>query len=155
LGFTSQHELVDVWLDERFPVEEVFSRLTRAVPPGLQIHACREAKPDEASLPSQVTASEYLITFLDRTPDLEREVDTLMSAESLPRTLRSKAYDLRPLILDIKILRSDESGCQRILAKLVAQEGATGRPDEIVSALGESPSRTLIHRTQLIFKANK
>jgi hypothetical protein len=36
--------------------------------------------------------------------------------------------------------------------KLAARDGATGRPEEVLNALGIEPEYTLVERTLLIFK---
>ena len=42
-------------------------------------------------------------------------------------------------------------GSQQISVRLTAKEGATGRPDEVILALGGRPESTRIHRTHLVF----
>jgi radical SAM-linked protein len=152
LGFTSQDEVVDIWLEERLPLAGIVSDLRSAAPPGLQILNCNEVEFSDPALPTQVVASEFLITFSDSVYDLDRKVDALIKAPNLPRTWRDKPYDLRPLILDLQLLPADGDSKQKILAILVAQEGATGRPEEIVRALGKYPDKVHIHRIRIVFR---
>jgi radical SAM-linked protein len=152
LGCTSQHELVDIWLEEQIAPEEINAALKRAAPPGVQILEVAEADPALPALPTQVQAAEYRITLLTPIRDLEGAVQRIMGAETLPRVWRDKAYDLRPLISQIKLLADDENGCQQILVTLAAREGNTGRPDEVLRALGVEPEQARIHRTGLIFR---
>ncbi len=152
LGITSQAEVVDVWLEQALPLREIESQLGYAQPPGLQVIMCAEVDQTEPALPTQVTASDFLITFPECIPDLEHKIEALLSAQSLPRTLRDKSYDLRPLIIEMEILDIGISEKDAIRVRLTAREGATGRPEEIVRALGESPEETHIHRIRLLFQ---
>jgi len=154
LGFTSQAEVVDIWLEDQIPLEQVKSALQRAIPPGLQIESLSEAEPGEPALPAQVVAQEYRITFPAPIPDLDQRVQGILQAGSLVRSWRDKSYDLRPLILNIERLSDDAEACPQLLVTLAAREGATGRPEELVRALEESPEQAHFHRTRLIFGSN-
>ncbi len=74
-----------------------------------------------------------------------------MEATSLPRERRGKNYDLRPLIEELSLPPSP-SPLPLIFMRLKAQEGATGRPEEVLDALGIPFEETRIERTKLIFK---
>ena len=65
LGFISDAELLDFWMDEPVPIEEIHSRLP-AAPPGLKIHAAQTVEQAEDLLQSQMYASEYSC-FFDQT----------------------------------------------------------------------------------------
>jgi hypothetical protein len=86
--------------------------------------------------------------------DLEERIEAICRTTSLPRTWREKTYDLRPLILDIRLVTNDEKDCQRISVTLAARENATGRPDEVVRSLGGQPEKAQIHRTGLTYRIN-
>jgi radical SAM-linked protein len=151
LGFTSQAEIVDVWLEENLPVEKVEDSLKLALPPGLSLIDIQEVELHAPSLQTQVTASEYCVTLLDPVDKLEVRLAELLKADSLPREWRNKKYDLRPLILELTQLPNDENGrgCLRML--LSAEDGATGRPEEVLSALDIAPESARVHRTRLFF----
>ena len=152
LGCTSQQELVDIWLDEQIAIEQIMAALQRAAPPGLHILDLAEADPAWPALPTQVQASEYHITLHTPIPDLDQAVQRVIGADALPRSWRDKAYDLRPLITQIERLEDDENGCQQIRVTLAAREGSTGRPEEVLRALGGAPEEARIQRTCLIFQ---
>jgi hypothetical protein len=80
--------------------------------------------------------------------ELRRKAEEILAAESLPRERRSKFYDLRPLI-EALVVSADEK--PSIQMKLAAREGATGRPEEVLNALGIAPEYTRVERTELIF----
>ena len=152
LGCTSQKELVDIWLDEQIAAEQIMDSIKVAAPPGLEILQVAEADPDLPALPTQVQASEYQIILRDPIPYLDEALQRLIAAGTLPRIWRDKAYDLRPLILQIERLADDLDGCQQIKVVLSAREAATGRPEEVLHLLGIEPGEARIQRTRLIFQ---
>lgn len=152
LGFTSQAEVVDVWLEEDRSIAEVENALQASLPPGIRLLAIQQVDLHAPALQTEVEASEYLITLLEPCPDLEARCATLLDSPSLARRRRSKDYDLRPLILNLEVLAQDEHGRQRISACLSAREGATGRPEEVLDALGLAPETARVHRLRLVFR---
>jgi len=155
LGCTSQCEIVDVWLEEPLPLEQINDALQGAMPPGLQVLEITEVDPVLPALPTQLAASEFRITFHSPVPDLDLHLEQLLHASELPRVWREKAYDLRPLIHELWRLPDNEQGCQQIAVRLAAREGYTGRPEEVVLALSGEPGKSLIHRTRLIFQSDE
>jgi radical SAM-linked protein len=151
LGFTGEAEVVDIWLDQTLPVLQIASDLVRAAPPGIKIGEIQELDDHAPTLQTVLEASEFVVTFLDELDGLDAQLDALLAAGSLPRQKRGKDYDLRPLVLDLRRLPDDEAGCQRLLVRLSARPNATGRPEEVISALGAQPEAARVHRTRLIF----
>ena len=78
-------------------------------------------------------------------------MNAILTAESLPRERRGKAYDMRPLIEELSLA---EAGAEQSVLhmRLSARPSATGRPEEVLEALGIPPDETRIERTRLIFK---
>jgi len=144
LGFSSECELMDVWLEESLPMDELLARLLPAAPPGLTIRAVKEVELKGPSLQSRLTAMEYHVR-LDPRPDLAERVAALLAAGALPRERRGKSYDLRPLVQDVW-LEAEGLGM-----RLAARPGGTGRPDQVLLELGLDPLALHIHRTQLDF----
>lgn len=153
LGLTSRCEIADFWLSADMSIETILNRLEPALPPGVQIETISSVDLREPSLQSELRASEFRITFLEPIPDLPDRCEALLGAQQLLRERRNKTYDLRPLIEELRLLDEDEFGHQCLFTRLTASEGATGRPEELVKALGALPEDTYIERTQLIFKA--
>lgn len=150
LGITSQVEIIDFWLSNGpKDVEKIKSSLIAAQPPGIEIRQVKFIDLLAPPLQKEVSAVEYRVTFLDQISQLENKVGELLASESLIRQRRDKTYDLRPLILNLDI-RNGAS--QSLQMRLNAQEGRTGRPEEVILALGINPEDTLIERTKLIFK---
>jgi len=152
LGFTSENEVLDAILEYSLPIPEICLKLNLALPPGLQFSQVEEVDIHAASLQSQLIAAVYLITFLDPFPDISKRLDEFLAKDSLIRERRGKTYDLRPLIETLIRFEEDDLGHQRVLTRLTAKEGATGRPEEVIDAMGYDPLAARIHRKRLIFK---
>lgn len=146
LGVTGERELGDIWLDEDLPPVEVLKRIRAACPPGIDVHAVEELAEDAPKLQNVVAASDFIVTLLVDLDDLQGRVDGLLGSEEILRTRRKKNYDLRPLILELKVIELDEDGRQRLAMKLKTREGETGRADEVVAALGGDPFDARVHR---------
>ena len=151
LGFTSDCELLDVWLNtEDFAEKDARDRLEKAIPPGLQVHSLELVDLHASALQTRVHSVRYIATMLEPVPDLEQRIYDLIVAESLPRIRRGKPYDLRPLLEDLQLLLPDKEGYQRLEMQLAARESHTGRPEEVLDALGLSPLVVRVHRSKLI-----
>lgn len=151
LGLTSAAELVDFWLEESLPAQEVRRRLSEAAPPGIRFADVVGVPRDAPSLPVALRSSEYEADLVSETTpaDLDARVDGLLGSETLPRKRRDKTYDLRPLVEGLR--PSPVSGGGRVLwMRLAAREGATGRPEEVLLALGIDPAAARIRRTRLV-----
>jgi radical SAM-linked protein len=147
LGFVSLAEIADLWLEQPLEAPEVLSRLQAAAPPGMHFLEVQVAPASEPALQRQVTGATYSVRLSDPPPaDLSGRVNSLLSASSVPRQRRGKPYDLRPLILSLEL-----GGDGRLLMHLAAREGATGRPDEVIEALGLDPLAADIIRTSLAY----
>ena len=98
-----------------------------------------------------MTASEYETRFYDRQPEAELsdKVNALLAQTEIPRMRRKKSYDLRPLILELKVVSFEDNEIG-LWTRLNAAPGATGRPDELLEQLGYTNTEYLACRTGLI-----
>jgi radical SAM-linked protein len=151
LGFTSDAEMADIWLQEEMSVEFVQHTLQTAAPPGIVIYSAAPAAQEANSLQSDLIACDYLVTLLEALPDLENRVSRIMAASELPRERRNKSYDLRPLIEQLDVLPRSDAGYAQLQMRLAARESATGRPEEVVAELGGDPLAVRYHRLKLVF----
>lgn len=151
LGFTGAAEVVDIWLEQDIPSEEVSQALRSAAPPGLDIRQVETVETRLPTLQTLLLASDFEITFLEPVSNLAARKAEILAAESLPRLRRNKPYNLRPLILTLELLPDDEQGQQRLTVRMAAREGATGRPDELLAAMEIDPLVARVHRTGLVF----
>ena len=136
LGVTGERELADIWLDEPVAPEEFTRRFNAAAPPGIRLDAAEEISEEVPKLQKVVRASDFAVTLLEPIDGLEEKLAEFLAAESIERERRGKAYDLRPLVLDLRREPDDPEGHQVLFMTLLTQEGATGRADEVVAALG-------------------
>jgi hypothetical protein len=65
------------------------------------------------------------------------------------RVRRGKTYDLRPLVETLVF--DSERAVLRM--RLAARQGAFGRPEEVLQALGLDPAQALAVRTELVLLA--
>jgi radical SAM-linked protein len=150
VGFTSQCELLDAWLEQAYPLPTVQRALTTVLAPGLEIQALENVDPHSPALQTLVRSAVYEITFLDDLSDLGERLERVNSADHLPRTRRNKPYDLRPLVEATCLLPSDDEGRSRLQLQLAARDASTGRPEEFLDELGINFEDTQVHRIALI-----
>ena len=150
LGITSRAEIIDFWLmvgpDD---LGMMTSELINSQPPGIEIISVEYVDPSAPPLQKKVAAAQYEITLLDQIPQIDQTIDSILNSETLIRQRRGKTYDLRPLILDLMV---KNKGSELIQMRLNAQEGSTGRPEEVLLALDIQPENTRIERTQLLIQ---
>ena len=151
LGFTSDCELLDIWLEQDEELEEIKTALIGAAPPGIDVISVEPIDPHAPSLQSIVESAEYLI-LIQPLAGLSLRVESILSKDTLLRRWRDKAYDLRALIHKLEFIGEDEGGRQRLIALLSAREGGTARPEEVILALGGEPTTSQVHRSRLVFR---
>lgn len=153
LGFASEAEWLDLWLEHPAEPEHIVQALSRTLPEGLAIRSIQEVPLGAPSLPVQVVAAEYAVTVETTVPadEIRRRIEELLAAEALPRERRGRPYDLRPLILDLR-LEAVRTGEGVLTMLLSAREGATGRPEEVLDALGLADSFLRITRRAILFR---
>jgi radical SAM-linked protein len=165
-------ELLDVFLVQRLPVDDVRRRLSGALPAGHELVDAYDVWLGEAPLSGQVTAADYAVTIGRtshdgeaapdlRVGDVERAAEALLSAPAIPRTRdkggRAVAYDLRPLLLSIEVASGEPPEIKgsavpageitlRMRTRFDPERGV-GRPDEVVAALGEVIGIELVARS--------
>lgn len=151
LGFISEDELLDFWMDEPQALDEIHSRLAATAPPGLVISSVEEVALGQEALQVQMKASEFTVAFYDPIDgqELARQVHTLLEQDEIIMTRRNKSYDLRPLILGLEVITHPQ-GESGLWMRLRAEPGATGRPDDVLEALGFPNTDYLVCRKQII-----
>jgi hypothetical protein len=71
---------------------------------------------------------------------LEKIVD-LLNSETTLRQRHGKSNNLRPLIKELILSPEDENSSDKICMRLSAQEGGTGRSEEVLLALDIQPKK--------------
>jgi len=156
LGFSSLGEVLDVRFNAEIPTEEIAARLKDSLPPDIKVTGVESVDEREPALQTQVLSATYNAHLTEPVDgaDLARKVEEMLMAESLPRERRNKSYDMRPLIETLNVI-TEVDGKVWLQMKLAARDGATGRPEEVLSALGIEPEYTRVERTLLIFQTQK
>ena len=156
LGFLSRCEIADFWLNQPEEVIRVtflalVKDIQKAAPPGLEILQGEIVPLSLPALQTQVHSAEYLAYALDPLDEntLREKVEQLLQAASLPRERRGKPYDLRPLIQVLEVSAGSPNG---LFMRLTAREGATGRPEEVLDAMGFDPLAFRVERTALLLE---
>lgn len=155
VGTTGAAELMDVVLSESLPPEEFVTRVRPQLPDGVTISDAREVPLNLASLQSQLRAADYRVTLTEgaSAEQATAAVARFLDLESLPweqqREKEVKRYDLRPLVLTLAAQRED--GATMLTMRLDAGPGSTGRPDQVVAALGFPPPAQ-VHRVALLLE---
>ena len=150
LGFVSDDEQLDFWMDGSSPLKDITERLVAAAPPGLEIQSVQAVDLSEDALQTQMKASEFVVSFYDQQDPaaLLEQIEGLLAQDEIIYVRRKKAYDLRPLILNLEII-TFAAGEPGLRMRLLAQPGATGRPDDLMDVLGFPNTDYLIRRTAL------
>jgi radical SAM-linked protein len=154
VGTTSDGELMDVFLQERMTPRAFIEALSTQLPPAISLTGARETGMALPSLQADVRAAEYEVDApVPAGVDVDQAIATVLAAESIPwqhkREDEVKAYDLRPLVIELHALARDESSVRlRMLLRNDSTAGA-GRPEQVALALGlGAPTR--IHRTRIV-----
>lgn len=153
VGFASEGELLDAWMERLVPADEVRRALAETLPEGLEIREVREAGLEEPSLPMQVEAAEYGVEVETSASgeELRGRVEEMVSQKAIPRERRGRAYDLRPLIRALDVEGVGE-GWATLRMVLSLGERATGRPEEVLDALGLADGFFRVIRRRLVLK---
>jgi radical SAM-linked protein len=150
LGMLAEHELADLYLAERLTAPDLRDRLAAGMPSGYLVSDLHDIWIGAPAIAPQLVAADYRMTLLNLAEaDLEAAATRLMAADQLPRERRKEArlirYDLRPLLIDLRVRPADPEAMQSDDAETAAaglwmrlrhaQDGGSGRPDEVVAAL--------------------
>ncbi len=156
LGYTSVAEVADVWLTAPVEPPAFHARLMARMVPGIAVLAVDEAPLAGPSLQAQLRQSSYEVTFpqgvdvaaLRAAMAEVMAAPTLMRDRRRPKDPRPQPFDLRPLILEMGF---DEQPTPCLRLRLVQSPTQTGRPDDVLGALGLDPLDAHIRRVALHF----
>ncbi len=119
-------------------------------PADLKIYQISAVEITDPSLPTLVKSATYRIEAVPPEtfpPDLAERLQNLLATESLIRQRSKKTYDLRPLIYALDVINASA-----FRAELALGEGTTGRPHELLDALGFGDFSVRIHRETMHLK---
>ena len=147
VGMPSEGELVEIVLTERLAAWQVREALASRLPVGWSLLDLADVWLGGPPLAGRVAAADYRVTLGGAAEGdaiegsaVARAADALLAARSIPRE-RAKgngtvSYDLRPLLVDVQVMKPGPPVTIRIRTRFHPELG-TGRPEEVVLALGE------------------
>jgi radical SAM-linked protein len=158
LGLLAERELADLYLSERLTSPDLRARLAAGMPRGYRIVDLHDVWVGTPALAPQLAAADYRLTLFNvEHVELEAAIERLMAAPKLARIRlrerKSIAYDLRPLLLDLRVHEPDPEATPTGQAGGAAprglwlrlrhsQNGGSGRPEEVVGALADELGMT-------------
>jgi len=152
VGFHGSKELIDIWFTDSILINDVLERIQINLPAGINLLSIEEIPDNQKALNGLADSAEYTASLLSSNLDfsaLQDSLHGLMDKKVIERIRNKKRYDLRPLILGLKLQNTKNSHFQ-IHMHLLARSGASGRPDEVIKELGIDPAtcefeRKIIH----------
>jgi len=153
VGITGRAEVMEIWLSPPLPPLVVAQRLAVQMPPDMAIQAIRSVALGAPALQAAMRWAEYRVTFDVIPQDLDERVRGFLAAEHLPRVRlykgRERAYDLRPLVDELRVVADDGPA---LFMRLANSSAATGRVDEVLAELGLSDMTWQAERTKLVWE---
>ena len=154
VGITGSREYIDITFEPSLPLDELTARVRAKLTPGVTVHGIEEVPVKTASLQSLLLGSDYTILIYaepGEIPDglIQARIDDFLAQETVWRERQRKGghyrYNLRPLVFELSYVGYDAVAEEhRIFLRVQQRDGATGRPDEVVGALGfDDFARTL------------
>ncbi|MCS7222743.1 MAG: TIGR03936 family radical SAM-associated protein [Anaerolineae bacterium] len=159
-GCFGRAEVADLWMEKAMPPQEVATRIRAELPSGIELLDVQEVDLQLPSLQALLRAADWRVA-VDAADlpweELEQRVRRILAADRLPRDRRrqpeqpARPYDLRPLIESLWLEGRDRDGWPVLWMRLRAEPGATGRPDEVLDALGLGQRPNRMERIALHF----
>jgi radical SAM-linked protein len=156
VGVTSHGELMDIWLDKWMSPDAFTRQVKPQLPANIDLFEVSIVALEEPSLQSRVHFAEYVVAvYTDKTQEeIEETVKSLLDKEKLDwhhtRDSEEKYYDLRALIDDIWFI--SQEGPLLLGMRLRCDSNGTGRPEQVLKAMGFTDYPKSIHRTGLVLK---
>lgn len=159
LGMLAEHELADIFLDERLTAPDLRTRLMAGMPAGYGLVDLHDVWVGAPAIAPQLVAADYRMTLFGvERAELATAALGLLAAGRLQRERRREAktvaYDLRPLIVDLQARDSDPAAVAPDDGPAAAaglwmrlrhsQERGSGRADEVVAALADALGRSAV-----------
>ena len=152
LGCTSSDEIVDFWLNEPLEIEDVEKKLKKGLPPGLTYVALEPISIQAPKPQNMVQSAIFTITLRNEDVALIKKVQAFMDADEVviekKRKGKLKQVNIRPLVEDMVVVQDGKS----LSMQLAALPSTTGRPDDVMKAMGYPINAFDFHRDKIIFK---
>ena len=162
VGMTGANELIDITLSPPVPLPELGERVRAKLPPGVLLHDLAEVPLNTPALQSLLIGADYTILIYaepgELTADLFAErIAAFYATVEIWRERERKGekyeYNLRPLVFVLRYEGYDAATEEhRIFLRVQQRAGATGRPDEVVDALGFADHARALRRDRLYYE---
>lgn len=131
VGYTSECEYFDVFLDEKIDADEFHSRVNAVLPEGVAVTKAVDAGEMKASLTTLMRSADYFARLdFDRevtSDELENALASLLTGEIIVEKKTKggmKDVDIRPLLISVNLIDCSEgSAILYIKGKLTAEGG--------------------------------
>ncbi len=160
VGTTGEAEFMDVTISRPVSPHWFITAVNHQLPPGIEVTEVFAVGPTVPSLQSQVRSAMYQVEVetVKPQPEIEKDIDRLLALEHLPwhheRDTGRRDYDLRSLIEDVWVEECRGSTCV-LGMELRCDVSGSGRPEQVVLALGFRDPPQSVHRTKLVLNANR
>jgi radical SAM-linked protein len=160
VGVTADNELLDISITKVVSPHWFVETVNRQLPEGMKVLEATPISPNVPSLQSQVRFTQYQVEVqTDKNEEeIKTDIDRLLALESLPwhheRDTGRKSYDLRNLIDDIWLVDMKPASCVMGMI-LRCDESGSGRPEQVVLALGITEYPRSIKRTKLLLGSHR
>lgn len=153
LGHAGENELLDVWLEEAVPLDDVAKQVAPVLPEGMAVGEIRQVEPKAPAMQTEVVAALYRVSveWAEELPAVEERISAALERDELPHERRGKRYDLRPLIEDLELVEVQD-GWVTLRVRLSARPGATGRPEAVLDVLGMGDAFARYYREWMILE---
>ena len=154
LGATSDCEIADVFLECRVDPASALERVSLHMPAGVEAVDVYEVGVSAPAVQASLRWAEFEVAVLAEglsAAEVRGAIERLLAADALPSEFRRekkvREYDLRPLVLDIRLTRQ-EGDVYVLRMRLRAEQENTARADQTAFALGLPPPLR-VHRARL------
>ena len=151
LGFISECELADIYLNNTLSTTIILQKLNAALPTDVRVLEVFLLDNSLPSLQSSLLSSRFRVRF-----DPQEDIDLiksnlvkLLAREEICVERRRKVVDIKPFILETNWLSMPEAALELTLS---ATPNASSRPDEILPLIGVDPTTCLVERVDMTFK---
>lgn len=152
LGFISNAEVLDFWLDATMDSQEISRKLQGALPAEIRIIGLNPVSTSLPSLQASLLSSDYRICLPRdiRRENFQQKVDQLLQEHEILVSRRNKSVDYKPLIFGHNLQTDSDSKLVWNITLSSTPEG-NARPDDILKLLEINPADCLIERVGLNF----
>lgn len=156
LGYTSDCEIIDIWVKELLEPSELGAQIMQTMAPGIEIVSVEAVRIKQPSLQTLTREASYYVRLPFETlssAELQQKATELLAQPEIIRQRRGKkykgkTYDLRPLIIALAV--QPDSAEPSMTMQLHLATGKSGRPDEVLASMGFDALDARIHRTAIV-----